>query len=68
MIILHYDGHIFSEIGRIMLAIWITHWYCTKQQREWTDQAAFNMYKSIIQPTNDRFLQQKGNDSRNRKG
>jgi hypothetical protein len=50
------DVHILSEIGRVMLAIWITHWNCIKQQREWSDQAAFNMYESIIPPTNDRFL------------
>ena len=42
-----------------MLAVWITHWNCTKQQSEWSDQAAFNMYESIIQPTNDRFLRPK---------
>ncbi|KAG2185406.1 hypothetical protein INT44_002197 [Umbelopsis vinacea] len=50
------DEHILSEIGRVMLAIWITHWNSIKQEREWADQAAFNMYQTITQPTNDRFL------------
>ncbi|KAI8574889.1 hypothetical protein K450DRAFT_264173 [Umbelopsis ramanniana AG] len=53
------DEQNLKEMGRVMLAIWITHWNCIKQQREWSDQAAFNRYESIILPTNDRFLQPK---------
>jgi hypothetical protein len=47
------DVQILSEIGRVMLAIWITHWNCIKQQKEWSDQAAYNMYESIVKPTKD---------------
>ncbi|KAI8575607.1 hypothetical protein K450DRAFT_260880, partial [Umbelopsis ramanniana AG] len=53
------DEQILKEMGRVMLAIWITHWNCINQQRVWPDQAAFNMYESVILPTNDRFLQPK---------
>ncbi|KAI8578413.1 hypothetical protein K450DRAFT_247779 [Umbelopsis ramanniana AG] len=53
------DEQNLEEMGRVMLAIWMTHWNCIKQQREWSDQAAFNMYESIILPTNDRVLQPK---------
>ena len=42
-----------------MLAIWITHWNCIKHQKEWSDQAAYYLYESIIKPTNDRVPLQK---------
>ena len=41
------------------------HWNCIKQQKEWSDQAAYNMYESIINPTNDRTFQPKENKSCN---
>jgi hypothetical protein len=48
-----------------MLAIWITHWNCIKQQKEWSDRAAYNMYETIIKPTIDRFPLQKTKKQRN---
>jgi hypothetical protein len=53
------DVQILSEIGRAMLAIWITHWNCIKRQKDWSDQAAYNMYESMIKPTDDRTFQPK---------
>jgi hypothetical protein len=39
---------IFSDMRRVMLAIWITHWNCIKQQKEWSERAAYNMHETII--------------------
>ena len=46
-----------------MLAIWITHWNCIKHQKEWSDQAAYYLYESIIKPTNDRVPFTKGKEA-----
>lgn len=51
---------IFSEIGRVMLAIWIIHWNCIKQLKVWSDQAALNIYPLAFLPISDPNPEPKG--------
>ncbi|KAH8548345.1 hypothetical protein BGW37DRAFT_506838 [Umbelopsis sp. PMI_123] len=56
-------GTTYSKITTITqymeFAIGITNWNCIRQQKEWSDRAAYNMYETIIKSNIDRFPTQK---------
>jgi hypothetical protein len=48
------DQELLQMIGRGMLAIWLLHWHCVRQQVPWATQAALSKYHALQKPTIDR--------------